>query len=334
VSWHQCTRCRVPVWSTLPVNMVRPLFCYPCHLLNEERRRFEQHRNAGPGGAAGGPGTGEGATQGGGPGEAPGAGEDTGVRVPDLAEPIVAYRVWAREGRLLASTVGPIKGSFWPDGEPLKAECRVRNYGLPPWLYLGPAPVIDLNGGHDGPSPDLRCGCGIYAHKTLNNVVLAMEQLRVGHTILGEALLWGRVFEHQDGWRAEYARTHRLYRLWEPELEPRMTLLAHAYGVEIVEPPPSLVVVGVAVAGGPFVSMAQVATRTTLIAAPPALSHAAVVTKDRPRRRWGKVAAGVGLWATYTVLGIFDLDLWVHGMGALAVGGIAGTLIGRGMAGK
>jgi hypothetical protein len=68
------------------------------------------------------------------------------------------------------------------------------------------------------PAPQRRCGCGIYALKKAQ----AVDELRRAHTprhsyaaalrtfVSGEVSLWGRLIEHEHGYRAEYAYPRRI----------------------------------------------------------------------------------------------------------------------------
>jgi hypothetical protein len=58
-----------------------------------------------------------------------------------------------------------------------------------------------------------------------------------GMLVLGEVRLWGRVFEHQLGWRAEWAYPVGLYRTWHPELDDQMQQLLRGYDIEPLAPP-------------------------------------------------------------------------------------------------
>jgi len=58
--------------------------------------------------------------------------------------------------------------------------------------------------------------------------------------VLGEVRLWGRVFEHQLGWRAEWAYPVGLFRTWERSLDDRMERLLERYGIEPLEVPETL----------------------------------------------------------------------------------------------
>jgi hypothetical protein len=63
---------------------------------------------------------------------------------------------------------------------------------------------------------------------------------------VGEVHLWGRVFEHDLGWRGEWARPAGLYRTWDRSLDVAMQELLERYGLGVRvrgedEPPRQLV---------------------------------------------------------------------------------------------
>lgn len=120
------------------------------------------------------------------------------VNVPDYISPIIGYRIWCWSPGLkrLLSLGGSEK---WTPGQAMEALCRDPQYILAPQ--------------HDTPVFD--CECGIYAAKSIE------ELNRAGYTIpsflfdrmsratlpcvRGEVWLWGRVVEHEHGYRAQYA---------------------------------------------------------------------------------------------------------------------------------
>jgi hypothetical protein len=117
---------------------------------------------------------------------------------PDiLIEPIEGWRTWnlsedPPEGPLL-HPVGP--GDAWRPRRPLVARC-----GATPFLSLFRQP-------HQAPNPG--CTCGIYAARSLQ----ALDRPRPAWpppTVVGTVSLWGRVIEHERGWRAAHAYPARL----------------------------------------------------------------------------------------------------------------------------
>jgi hypothetical protein len=79
----------------------------------------------------------------------------------------------------------------WRPGQPLASRCRASTV-----LGRGTA----KNDGHDAPHEE--CTCGIYAVKTRQHFRGAGYE-RYG--IYGEVYLWGKVVEHELGYRAQFA---------------------------------------------------------------------------------------------------------------------------------
>lgn len=101
--------------------------------------------------------------------------------IPDYISPIVAYRTWKWDADGLKS----LNAERWLPGEALEARCRA--FPL----------ILALNGPHE------RCSCGIYAAKDVQHLIetgyMAYGQVH------GEVYLWGKIYEHTLGYRAQYA---------------------------------------------------------------------------------------------------------------------------------
>jgi hypothetical protein len=110
------------------------------------------------------------------------------VNVPDYISPIVGYRLWRWDTGVLKS----LNGQVWMPGRPLAAACRRVAACVCP--------------AHD--APQLDCRCGVYAAKTFDHLrTLGCDEL----SIRGKVNLWGRVVEHERGWRAQFAYPQCLY---------------------------------------------------------------------------------------------------------------------------
>jgi len=121
---------------------------------------------------------------------------------PDLAEPIVAWRVWrvvsSGDGYLLGSVVKP---TVWPSGEPLVAEClRARPLG---WFRS--------RGRHSALEP--ACECGVYAAGLADIGPYLSDAAPAGGigSVLGRVSLWGVVVECERGFRASHAYPACIY---------------------------------------------------------------------------------------------------------------------------
>jgi len=108
--------------------------------------------------------------------------------VDHLAEPIHAWRTWTLVGSRDGSDVrlAPIAGDGrpWPPRRPAVAGCtRHRSHAR----------------------PEFGCTCGLHA-------VASPDELRRTRdpAVLGTVALWGRIVEHEHGFRAELAYPQRL----------------------------------------------------------------------------------------------------------------------------
>lgn len=108
--------------------------------------------------------------------------------VAPIRDAIVAWRAWQVVGernpsevRLLPLASG---GSSWPTLRPARAGCAKRRRHR---------------------SPDPSCTCGLYATRSLGDLPWAR-----GPGVLGRVAVWGRVIEHELGYRAEHGYPQRL----------------------------------------------------------------------------------------------------------------------------
>lgn len=105
-----------------------------------------------------------------------------------LAEPLHAWRTWTLVGSRDASEVrlAPIAGDGrpWPPRQPAIASCtRHRSHA----------------------GPELDCTCGLHAVSSPDDLRRARDP-----AVLGTVALWGRVVEHERGFRASFAYPQRL----------------------------------------------------------------------------------------------------------------------------
>ncbi len=148
------------------------------------------------------------------------------IEIPDLAEPIKAWRCWNldRPNEWPPLLRSPNSGVMWPpvDGWGSKV---IRN----PDRNFITATCQDVWGDPEVscpccPSPSPKghggSGCGIYGYKTIEDMAWdwplrglsrygqSFTPVRVLRPPLvwGRVLLWGKVFEHDRGYRAEFGR--------------------------------------------------------------------------------------------------------------------------------
>ncbi len=113
------------------------------------------------------------------------------MSIPDLVSPIVGYRVWTWGSTGLKS----LCGTRWLPCQALAARCKAS-------VVVGT--LVSRTGlAHDShDAPNANCTCGIYADKAFDHFRNAGYE-RYG--IHGEVYLWGKVVEHEHGYRAQFA---------------------------------------------------------------------------------------------------------------------------------
>ena len=104
--------------------------------------------------------------------------------IPDLPHYIVGWKAWqvTKDGRLSSYYYN----LYWSPREAKQATCQKTHIGFG--------------------IPHNRCSCGIYAAKSFNELKRAVDlfPFELG-AVVGRVALWGRVIEHEFGWRAEFA---------------------------------------------------------------------------------------------------------------------------------
>ena len=133
-------------------------------------------------------------------------------RAPDLAGPILGWRVWriALDGELVSA--------YTPAGWPARAPIVARCYEHP--------------GQHEAPHE--QCVCGVYACDDANAALFYAH--RSGSAVVGRTKLWGRVVEHEAGWRAERSYPESVYvprEHFEETADDVAAHLARRYGVTV-----------------------------------------------------------------------------------------------------
>jgi hypothetical protein len=145
------------------------------------------------------------------------------VNIPDYISPIVGYRTWQRDTLGLRS----LNNEPWTPGQALEARCLSFS------VIFGPD------------APHERCTCGIYAAKNLEHL-FDIGYMKRGD-IHGEVFLWGKMCDHDLGYRAEYAYPKNIvlppdkvpFKLCE--VESRLeSLIAYGVDIFIAAPPPDI----------------------------------------------------------------------------------------------
>jgi hypothetical protein len=130
--------------------------------------------------------------------------------VPDLIEPVIAYRAFRAMGARLQS---PYMRVLWDE----------------PTL----AAVCGRSGESAHPAPHPGCSCGIYAAFRP-----ALDFARIDYRgVIGIVSLWGRVEVHEAGMRAEHARVEALsvYHRWHRRQKRAVATIAEELAVDLVE---------------------------------------------------------------------------------------------------
>jgi hypothetical protein len=118
------------------------------------------------------------------------------MTVPDYISPVVGYRVWQWDATGLRS----LNGEKWVAHQPLSAVCRADACGSIAGLSKATHNPAEL--------PYFSCTCGVYAARTMEHLRLCGYKKFGVH---GEVYLWGKVVEHERGWRAQFAYPKTLF---------------------------------------------------------------------------------------------------------------------------
>lgn len=135
---------------------------------------------------------------------------DIAVELPETntEEIVYGYRVWAMNehtGRLEAIGIGrKFSNIGWPTWQEIeqcrglaKAECNRYSH-----LKNKRRPI-----------PDENCSCGYHATKTIPDYgdLAHLAANNDDNYVLGKIAMWGRIIEHDEGYRAEFAYPQVLY---------------------------------------------------------------------------------------------------------------------------
>jgi len=118
------------------------------------------------------------------------------MTVPDYISPVVGCRVWQWDATGLRS----LNGEKWFAHQPLSAVCRADACGSIAGLSKATHNPAEL--------PYFSCTCGVYAAKTIQHLRQCGYRKFGVH---GEVYLWGKVVEHERGWRAQFAYPKTLF---------------------------------------------------------------------------------------------------------------------------
>lgn len=175
---------------------------------------------------------------------------DLNVEIPDLAEPITGCRAFQIGGDKETPILMSMNNAMWPPNGTGKRPYHEVDYMTATCNALESVAAVD----HVCPCPveeavwHTGMGCGIYAYKTIPDMawdfpLWSMERFNphsgIGLqvcTIWGDVELWGHVYDHEKGYRAEHGRIKCLYHV-KGFGHPLNFIekIAEFYGVPVVE---------------------------------------------------------------------------------------------------
>jgi hypothetical protein len=117
-------------------------------------------------------------------------GVDLSKVAPDYIEPFVGYRAWNWNDEGITS----LNNVPWTPKVAFEATCGRHS---PPEGGVCCFPVCEHT------VPNIDCTCGVYSGINMQHLSADTDYMHRG--IHGEVSLWGRVFVHTLGWRAQYA---------------------------------------------------------------------------------------------------------------------------------
>lgn len=134
-----------------------------------------------------------------------------------LREPIVGWRQWKFMYPHFLANLG--NDTIYVPREKIEARCEQEDHS-------------------EHQAPHLTCTCGIYAYKEKPRL---LGEIRITYgrplappvsglrLVYGEINLWGKVIEHEDGYRAQFGYPKRLW--CTPAIEPLAGWIGYVYGV-------------------------------------------------------------------------------------------------------
>lgn len=121
------------------------------------------------------------------------------AKVPDTyVEPFVAYRAW----NWTAEGITSLNGSLWTPKEAFEATCERSNdvRSMIAAATTEASKEFWQSKSHEVPEPT--CTCGMYAGINMQHLI---DIGYIERGIHGEVSLWGRLYRHTLGWRAQMA---------------------------------------------------------------------------------------------------------------------------------
>jgi hypothetical protein len=119
-------------------------------------------------------------------------------KAPDYVEPFVAYRVW----NLTDEGITSLNGVLWTPKQAFEATCNLRDDWKSMYASVTSDEARKFWKATEHCVPDPGCTCGMYAGINMQHLI-DIDYIERG--IHGEVYLWGRLYRHSLGWRAQYA---------------------------------------------------------------------------------------------------------------------------------
>jgi hypothetical protein len=151
--------------------------------------------------------------------------------VEHSTEVVTGYRIWPLsrsypEGYRLRAVNACFDGTVTPN-QRIEAKCKAGYQVATLSAYYGNVGVDPAMGEPQHQAPGKDCHCGIYAYKRS----VPLEDSDKPY-VAGEVNMWGRVIEHADGYRAQFAYPKRLFVVDGGERAQHIAVaLGLAYGV-------------------------------------------------------------------------------------------------------
>ena len=139
--------------------------------------------------------------------------------------PIVGYRIWAWVDDHLHAQFGWSPVGQWPICSPMEAKFDEARYVAQSIPHQGPALIERTS------QAERLAKTGIHAY---NMDASVLREYADPKDVRGEVYLWGKVIEHEYGYRAEFAypKTIYLVRGCAPAIRQRNIDIARIYGCE------------------------------------------------------------------------------------------------------
>ena len=134
-------------------------------------------------------------------------------------EPVIGWRIWRvargvdRDVSALQLATELLDAERSGQERPVEAVFRHRLRSLSQPVAWPPARRFEATCGPEdvgeahGAAPDASCECGVWAFRRRDSAeeTLGRYAHSTGPLALGRVVLWGRIVEHESGWRAQYA---------------------------------------------------------------------------------------------------------------------------------